>query len=115
MRMVILIDGIGPNVFGISLTKSNANTPISGYTQMVYGDGTQYVAYSAQGVGHSLPVREADVLAWFGLRAGGGGGSPGTTTIKPTTTPGPTTTVPPTTTTTTAAPAGGTVPKWGQW
>jgi acetylxylan esterase len=62
---------IGSNVFGLSLTKNVTNTPLSGYTQMIYGDGTQYIAYSAQGVGHTVPVREDDVLAWFGITGSG--------------------------------------------
>ncbi|PMD38625.1 carbohydrate esterase family 1 protein [Hyaloscypha variabilis F] len=56
-----------PNVLGISFTKNNTNTPQSGYTQMVFGDGTQYVGYSAQGVGHTVPVHESAVLDWFGI------------------------------------------------
>ncbi|RDW73638.1 hypothetical protein BP5796_07080 [Coleophoma crateriformis] len=55
------------DVFGISFTSNNTNTPIANYTQMIYGDGSQYVAYSAVGVGHTVPVREADVLSWFGI------------------------------------------------
>ena len=55
------------NVFGISFTRNETNNPISGYTKMVYGDGTQYVAYSALDVSHNIPVREADVLTWFGI------------------------------------------------
>ena len=47
--------------------KNNTNTPQSGYTQMVFGDGTQYVGYSAQGVGHTVPVHESAVLDWFGI------------------------------------------------
>ncbi|KAF4632576.1 hypothetical protein G7Y89_g5551 [Cudoniella acicularis] len=55
------------NVFEISFTRNNTNTPLPGYTQMVFGDGTEYVAYSAEGVGHAVPMREGDVLAWFGI------------------------------------------------
>lgn len=57
----------GPNVLGISFTKNVTNNPQSGYTQMVFGDGTQYVGYSAQGVGHTVPVHESLVLDWFGI------------------------------------------------
>jgi len=55
------------DVLGVSFSHNVTNTPLSGYTQMVFGDGSKLVAYSAQGVGHTVPVREADVLAWFGI------------------------------------------------
>ncbi|RDW68133.1 hypothetical protein BP6252_09529 [Coleophoma cylindrospora] len=55
------------DVFGIAFASNKTDTPIAGYTQMTYGDGSQYVAYSAVGVGHTVPVREADVLSWFGI------------------------------------------------
>ena len=59
------------NVFGITQTKSTANTPQSGYTQTIYGEGTsttaQLVGYSASGVGHSVPVHESMDLAFFGI------------------------------------------------
>ena len=56
---------------GISKTGDKANTPQSGYTQTIYGDGTtttaQLVGYSAQGVGHTVPVHESMDLAFFGI------------------------------------------------
>ncbi|KAF2827954.1 alpha/beta-hydrolase [Ophiobolus disseminans] len=52
---------------GVTFTKNVTNTPQSGYTQMVYGDGTKLVGYSAQGVGHTVPVHEAEDLKWFDL------------------------------------------------
>jgi len=55
------------NVLEVSFSRNNTNNPISGYTQVVYGDGSKLVGYSAQGVPHNIPVRETDVLAWFGL------------------------------------------------
>lgn len=54
-------------MLGLAFTKNNTDTPISGYTEMVYGDGTQYVAYSAAGVGHSVPKQENLVLKFFGI------------------------------------------------
>jgi acetylxylan esterase len=36
-------------VFGINQTASNLNMPQQGYTQLVFGNGTQFVAYSAAG------------------------------------------------------------------
>jgi acetylxylan esterase len=59
------------DVLGVSLTKTNSNTPQSGYTQTIYGDGTQataqLVGYSAAGVGHTVPVHESMDLAFFGI------------------------------------------------
>ena len=51
----------------IPFTKNVTNNPQSGYTQLVYGDGTKLVGYSAQGVGHTVPIHESVDLAWFGL------------------------------------------------
>ncbi|KAI1853177.1 hypothetical protein JX265_011458 [Neoarthrinium moseri] len=59
------------NVLGLTTSKQTANTPQSGYTQTIYGDGTtttaQLVGYSAQGVGHSVPIHETMDLAFFGI------------------------------------------------
>jgi len=55
------------NVLGVSFSSNKTNTPISGYTKMIYGDGTQLVGISAYNVGHTPPVREADDLTWFGI------------------------------------------------
>jgi acetylxylan esterase len=55
------------NVLGVSFSKNQTNTPISGYTKMIYGDGTKLVGISAYNVGHTPPVRTADDLTWFGL------------------------------------------------
>jgi len=54
-------------LLGVTFTKNVTSTPQSGYTQLVYGDGTKLVGYSAQGVGHTVPVHESDDLKWFGL------------------------------------------------
>jgi acetylxylan esterase len=54
-------------VFGINKTSEHPNTPQKGYTQLIYGDGTQFVAYSADGVGHTVPVNENLDLEWFGI------------------------------------------------
>jgi len=55
------------NVLKVDYTKDVANTPQSGYTQKVYGDGTTLIGYSGQGVGHTVPVHESIDLAWFGI------------------------------------------------
>ncbi|TDZ44944.1 Feruloyl esterase B [Colletotrichum trifolii] len=54
-------------IHGVGFTKNSTNTPLSGYTQIVYGHGTKLVGYSAQGVGHTVPVQEDLDLKWFGL------------------------------------------------
>ncbi|KAF2194647.1 carbohydrate esterase family 1 protein [Zopfia rhizophila CBS 207.26] len=54
-------------LLGVTFSKNVTNTPQSGYTQIVYGDGTKLVGYSAKGVGHTVPAHEADDLKWFGL------------------------------------------------
>ncbi|KAM0322281.1 hypothetical protein ACHAQA_009570 [Verticillium albo-atrum] len=54
-------------VKGLAFARNNTNTPQNGYTQIVYGDGSQLVGYSAQGVGHTVPVNVALDLRWFGL------------------------------------------------
>lgn len=55
------------NVLNVEFKKNVTNTPESGYTQMIYGGGNKLVGYSAAGVGHVVPVHEADDMAWFGL------------------------------------------------
>ncbi|KAM3074475.1 hypothetical protein ACMFMG_002721 [Clarireedia jacksonii] len=77
------------NVLGLSFTRNVTNSPQSGYTQIVYGDGTKLVGYSATGVGHTVPVHETNDLAWFCISQACAGGSvttsvPGTTTTATT-------------------------------
>ncbi|GAP83675.1 putative carbohydrate esterase family 1 protein [Rosellinia necatrix] len=59
------------NVFGLTTSKDTANTPQSGYTMTIYGEGTattaQLVGYSANGVGHTVPVHATMDLAFFGI------------------------------------------------
>ncbi|KAK0641774.1 PHB depolymerase family esterase [Cercophora newfieldiana] len=54
-------------VMGVPFTENRTDTPTSGYTKIVYGDGTKVVGYSARGVGHMVPVHEEADLKWFGL------------------------------------------------
>ncbi|KAK3311821.1 PHB depolymerase family esterase [Apodospora peruviana] len=54
-------------VLGLAWTKNNTDTPQPSYTQIVYGDGTKLVGYSAKGVGHTVPVHEDADLRWFGI------------------------------------------------
>lgn len=59
------------NVLGLTTSKTASNTPQSGYTQTIYGDGdsntANLVGYSGQGVGHTVPVHEAADIAFFGI------------------------------------------------
>jgi acetylxylan esterase len=92
------------NVFGVSQTPTATatNSPLSGYTRTSYGPNVQGIL--AQGVGHTVPEQENDVMTWFGLTSltpgGGGGGGSGT----------PTSTAP----SSTGSPTGGAVAHWGQ-
>jgi acetylxylan esterase len=54
-------------IFGISNTNNVTDSPLPGYTQLVYGDGSKLVGYSAEGVGHTVPVADEVDLRWFGL------------------------------------------------
>ncbi|KAL4892800.1 PHB depolymerase family esterase [Aspergillus ambiguus] len=54
-------------VFGVVETGSIQDTPEAGYTKYVYGNGSQFVAFSAEGVGHVVPTPESVVLQWFGI------------------------------------------------
>jgi acetylxylan esterase len=51
----------------VKWTKNVTDSPEKGYTQMVYGDGTKLVGYSAVGVGHIVPYHAQQVLQFFGL------------------------------------------------
>jgi acetylxylan esterase len=59
------------NVLALTTSKQATNSPQSGYTQTIYGDGdsatAQLVGYSASGVGHTVPVHESMDLAFFGI------------------------------------------------
>jgi acetylxylan esterase len=52
---------------GVKFSKNVTNNPQSGYTQMVYGDGTKLLGYSAQGVGHVVPQHGKEVMEFWGL------------------------------------------------
>lgn len=54
-------------VHGVPFTRNVTSTPEANYTQMIYGDGTRLVGYSALGVGHVVPEHETDAMAWFGI------------------------------------------------
>lgn len=46
---------------------TQANTPLSGYTKTVWGESVQGIY--AEGVGHTVPIRGADDMAFFGFAA----------------------------------------------
>ncbi|TFL00140.1 putative acetylxylan esterase [Pterulicium gracile] len=74
------------NVLGISATPTTnaTNTPIANYWRATFGSG-QLQANYGNGVGHNIPVRENDVLAFFGLSdlaPGGGGEGPGPVVVS---------------------------------
>lgn len=55
-------------VFGYNPTQpasSQQNTPQSGYKTDVFGD--QLIGIYANGVGHTVPIRGADDMKFFGL------------------------------------------------
>ncbi|KAL4779829.1 Alpha/Beta hydrolase protein [Aspergillus varians] len=54
-------------VFGAPLSKKVQDTPLDGYTRNVYGNGTEFETYLAEGVGHVVPTQVESSLAWFGL------------------------------------------------
>ncbi len=56
-------------VFGYDPSKpdsTKSNSPQSGYTTAVWGDG-KLVGIYAQGVGHTVPIRGDDDMEFFGL------------------------------------------------
>ena len=56
-------------VFGYDPAKpdsTQANTPASRYTTYTWGGG-KLVGIYAQGVGHTVPIRGADDMTYFGL------------------------------------------------
>lgn len=106
------------NVFGVSSTATQtfSNNPQASYTKTVYGDASNpvVIGYSAQGVGHTVPVHEAIDLDFFGI-TGSGATSSASTTASSTAVTTPTVTA----TTSTAIPTstsnpGATAPHWGQ-
>lgn len=55
------------DVLGVSLSKNVTGVPSSGYTQMIYGDGTKLQGFFGQGVGHTAPVQEELMLKFFNI------------------------------------------------
>ncbi|KAF1993610.1 carbohydrate esterase family 1 protein [Amniculicola lignicola CBS 123094] len=54
-------------IHNVTFTKTVTNTPDSGYTKSIYGDGTKLIGFSAQGVGHNVPIHESVELEYYGL------------------------------------------------
>ncbi|KAJ8495803.1 hypothetical protein ONZ45_g12699 [Pleurotus djamor] len=100
------------NVFGVSETPSSTqtNNPLNGYTRTSYGPNVQGIL--AQGVGHTVPEQENDVMAWFGLsNLTPGSGSPAPTSAPGSTSAPATTVAPPQTS---APPTGALAEHWAQ-
>ncbi|EEB90184.1 hypothetical protein MPER_11644, partial [Moniliophthora perniciosa FA553] len=97
------------NVFGVSQTPTQNQTgnPLPNYWRASFGTNVQ--AIWANGVGHTVPERADDVLAWFGLtNTTPGNGSPSNPSSNPPTTTSGGSTPP------TNPPSGGTVAHWAQ-
>ncbi|KEY64573.1 hypothetical protein S7711_03636 [Stachybotrys chartarum IBT 7711] len=58
------------NVLGVSLSQEVPNTPSNGWTQSIYGDGSQLQGFFGQGVGHSPNVVPDNLLRFFGIIGG---------------------------------------------
>jgi acetylxylan esterase len=54
-------------VHNVAFSRNVTNTPSSGFTQVIYGDGTKVVGYSQQNGQHITPVNAQTVLRFFGL------------------------------------------------
>lgn len=52
-------------LLNVSFTRNHTDVPQRDYTKMVFGE--QLVAYSAEGVGHTVPVHEEIEMEWFGI------------------------------------------------
>ncbi|KAL2197097.1 carbohydrate esterase family 1 protein [Corynascus similis CBS 632.67] len=55
------------NVLGVEFTQEVSGVPSAGWTQKIYGDGTQLQGFFGQGIGHQSTVNEQQLLEWFGL------------------------------------------------
>jgi acetylxylan esterase len=51
----------------VSFTRNVTNTPSSGFTESIYGDGTKVLAFTQAGGGHVTPFQEETVLKFFSL------------------------------------------------
>lgn len=55
------------NVLDVPFGRNVSGFPSAAYTQMVYGDGTKLLGFFGQGVGHTAPVNEQQLLKFFGI------------------------------------------------
>lgn len=55
------------NVHKVELTQNKTNTPEAKYTEQVFGDGTKLLGFSAQGIGHNVPLHETLELEFYGI------------------------------------------------
>jgi len=52
----------------VELKENKTNTPEARYTEQVFGDGTQLLGFSAQGIGHNVPLHETLELEFYGIQ-----------------------------------------------
>lgn len=107
------------NVLGVSYSRDVTNFPSNGWTQKIYGDGSQLQGFFGANVGHAPNVVPDNLLRFFGII--GGGTQPSSTSSNPAPVTSTTTTgsnpAPVTSTTTTSSgpgPTGACSPLYGQ-
>ena len=118
------------SVFGLSETPTQTlqNTPISGWTKYVYGDGSKFTATLAAGVDHNIQTQLQTVLDWFQLTCSGSncfgrpdtgiGGNGSVPTVSSVPVPTSASSAAPSTTSSPSAPTqtgGNPAQQWGQW
>jgi acetylxylan esterase len=54
-------------IHNVAFTKNVTDTPSSGFTESVYGDGTKVLAFTQADGGHVTPFQEETVLKFFGI------------------------------------------------
>jgi acetylxylan esterase len=96
------------NVLGVTFAREQANSPQSGWTQRIYGDGTKLQGFFGANVGHAPNVVPDNLLAWFGI-TGSSQPPPASSTTGGTNPPPASSTQPPPT-----QPTGACSSLWGQ-
>lgn len=67
------------NILSVSVSREVTSYPSSGWTQTIYGDGTQLQGFFGSNTGHAPNVVNDDLLRWFGIIGGSGPTSTGST------------------------------------
>ena len=105
------------DLLGVSFSYNLTDTPETGYTKIVYGDGTKLFGVSELNVGHPVSCRAEDDLVWFDIMSAS---TTSTSAIATSTSTSKTTMVTSASTKTTTSAAsttssGGTAAQWAQW